>query len=129
METFPRRSLTVKLQFTRILTTDQINLIVRHLPCDMDGLRSMVPELTDEAELNKVLAITRAHTRNQDQFLECASVLRAYARGGEYGVHLLNKLHSVVIKHYHMEGEKWEVLTAAGVSMDFETGELVVRSN
>ena len=117
------KSLTLKLQSTHALTADQIKRVVCELPHDSDRLREMAPGLED-CDLDKVLKITRAHERDQAQFLECVSMLRAYARGGDYGMHLLNKLHGVIIAHYGMEDERWEVLTAAGVTLNFETGVL-----
>lgn len=117
------KSLTLKLQNTHVLTTDQINQITRHLPRDLDGLLKLAADLSPE-DGEKVLKITCAHERNQARFLECVSFLSAYARGGEYGVHLLNKLHERIIAHFGMQDEKWEVLTAAKVTVDFETGKL-----
>jgi hypothetical protein len=123
---FPRISLTTRLQATHLLTTNQIKSVVRHLPKDMDQLNLTLPDFNaNENEKLKVLEITRAHERDQDQFVECIQTLKAYAKGGNYGMDLLNKLHNVVINHYCMQDEKWEVLMCAGVSMNFETGELV----
>lgn len=120
------KSLTLKLQGAQILSTNQIKLISRHFPRDIERLRALIPGLSSD-DAATVLKITNTHRRDQEQFAECASVLRSFANGGDYGVHLLNKLHPVVIKHYAMEDEKWEVLTAAGVSVNFETGELMGR--
>ena len=117
------KSLTLKLQSTHALTADQIKRVACNLPRDADPLREMAPGLED-SDLDKILKITRAHERDQERFQECVSVLRAYAQGGNYGMHLLNKLHDVIIMHYEMQDEKWEVLTAAGTTLNFETGEL-----
>ena len=119
----PCKSLTLTLQGMRVLTADQIKRIAHRLPRDEDGLRALVPGLAVE-DYAKVLGATRAHARDQARFLECVSFLRAYARGGKYGVYLLNKLHDSILAHFGMEDEKWEALTAAGVTINFETGVL-----
>ena len=117
------RSLGLKLQSTRTLTADQLNRVVARLPRDADSLREMAPGL-DEGDVEKVLAITRAHERNQERFTECVSHLRAYVRGGEYSMHLLNTLYGVIIAYFGMQDETWEVLIAAGVTLDITTGAL-----
>ena len=117
------RSLGLKLQSTRTLTADQLNRVVARLPRDADSLREMAPGL-DEGDVEKVLAITRAHARNQARFAECVSHLRAFVRGGDYGVHLLNRLHDRILTHFGMQDERWEALTAAGVRVNVETGGL-----
>ena len=116
-------SLTLKLQCAHVLTAEQISQITHLLPRDVDQLRSLAPGLSVE-EGEKVLGVTCAHERDQARFIECVSHLRAFARGGTYGVHMLNKLHDRIIAHFGMQGEKWETLTAAGVKVDFATGAL-----
>jgi len=115
------KSLTLKLQCARVLSANQVESVMYHLPRDAEQLYALAPGLSP-ADEEKVLGITRAHERNQARFLECVSHLRAFARGGTYGVHMLNKLHDRIIAHFGMQGEKWETLTAAGVAVDFETG-------
>lgn len=120
------KSLTLKLRGMHVLTEDQIKQITRYLPRDVDRLHQLIAGLSEE-DVAKVLKVTTTHERDQEQFLECVSTLRAYARGGLAGMDLLNKLHGVIIGHYGMHDEKWEVLTAAGVAVDFETGRLSVH--
>jgi hypothetical protein len=117
------KSLTLKLQGTRVLSADQIASVVHRLPRDAEQLHALVQGLSPEDQ-DKVLGITCAHERNQARFLECVSHLRAFARGGPYGVQMLNKLHDRILAHFEMQDEKWEALTSAGVKVDFETGKL-----
>jgi hypothetical protein len=121
--TLSSKSIGIKLQSTHALTADQLKCVVTHLPRDADRLREMAPGM-DEGDMEKVLAITRAHERNQERFAECVSHLRAYVRGGEYSMHLLNKLYGVIIAYFGMQDETWEVLIAAGVTLDITTGAL-----
>jgi hypothetical protein len=65
----------------------------------------LAADLSQE-DIEKVLWATLAHERAQKRFLECASFLRAYASGGEHGVHLLNKLHESIIAYFGMQDEK-----------------------
>jgi hypothetical protein len=117
------KSLTLKLQCARVLSANQVESVMYHLPRDAEQLYALAPGLSP-ADEEKVLGITRAHERNQARFLECVSHLRAFARGGAYGVHMLNTLHDRILAHFGMQDEKWEALTAAGVRVDFETGAL-----
>ncbi len=118
------KSLTMKLQGTHFLTPYQIKRIAHHMPRDEDRLNALVSGISTENG-EKVLGITRAHERDQAQFLECVSFLRAYAKGGKYGVYLLNIHHESIIAHFGMQEETWEALTAAGVTVNFETGRLL----
>ena len=38
---------------------------------------------------------------------------------------MLNTLIDVILGHFAMEKERWEILTSANVSMDFQTGKLI----
>ena len=121
--TLSSKSIGIKLQKTHTLTEDQLKCVVTYLPRDANHLREIVPDI-NESNVEKVLAITRAHERNQERFTECVSHLRAYVRGGEYSMHLLNKLYGVIIAYFGMQDETWEVLIAAGVTLDITTGAL-----
>jgi hypothetical protein len=116
-------SITRKLQSVSGLSTSQIKLISRHLPREQDALLAAVSDVPSSL-VEKVLGITRAHDRDQAQFEECLSHVRAFATGGLYGMQRLNEVIDVVLKHFDMEREKWEILTAANVEMDFQTGAL-----
>lgn len=119
-------SLTRKLQFlSDDLSADQINHIARTMPRESAELQSIV-NLPEEIHA-KVLAITRAHQRDQFRFDECLSHVKAFARGGLSGVASLNSVHGNIFKHYDMEAEKWEILTAANVGLDFQTGNLYLK--
>ena len=121
--TLSSKSIGIKLQKTHTLTEDQLKCVVTYLPRDANHLREIVPDI-NEGNVEKVLAITRAHERNQARFAECVSHLRAFVRGGDYGVHLLNRLHDRILTHFGMQDERWEALTAAGVRVNVETGGL-----
>ena len=120
-------SLTKKLQSVKDLSKEQIKLITRSMPRESDELNALM-ELSDETN-DKVLTITRAHKRDQVQFDECLSHVKAFARGGLSGVERLNEVNEVIFKHFDMEKEKWEILTAAHVGMDFQSGRLYARDN
>lgn len=116
-------SITRKLQVVSGLSTSQIKLISRHLPREEDALLAAVSDVPSSL-VERVLGITRAHDRDQAQFEECLSHVRAFATGGLYGMQRLNEVIDVVLKHFDMQREKWEILTAANVEMDFQTGAL-----
>ena len=119
-------SLTVKLQRRcDSLSTDQIKLIARRLPRDMDALETILSKEEISIMGESVLSITQKHERNQERFDECVRELRAFSSSGLYAMHLLNKVHPLILDYYGMQGEKWEVLSAAGVSIDFQTGKLI----
>ena len=121
-------SLTRKLQSVEGLTTDQIKCLARHMPRDAVALASVMNGTTlPDSKCDRVLEITRAHVRDQTRFEECLSHVRAFASGGLYGIQRLNEVIDVILKHFGMEKEKWELLTSADVSMDFQTGRLRAR--
>ena len=122
-------SLTRKLQAVSGLTTDQIRLIARHMPRDAGALAAATvgEDLLSDKARDKVLAITTVHVRDQARFNECLSHVRAFATGGLYGMQLLNERIEVILRHFDMEKERWEILTSANVSMDFQTRKLVPR--
>jgi hypothetical protein len=120
-------SLTRKLQSVKGLTTSQIKLIARHMPRDTDTLASALAnegQLSDKARA-RVLEITSTHVRDQKSFDECLSHVQAFAKGGPYGMQMLNTLIDVILGHFAMEKERWEILTSANVSMDLQTGKLI----
>ena len=122
-------SLTRKLQSVTCLSPDQIRLIARYLPRDSDSLDSSIAQngaISDDAR-DRVLAITCAHARDQALFDECLSHVRAFSSGGLSGMQRLNEVFDVIIGHFGMEKEKWEILASANVGMDFQTGRLSLR--
>jgi hypothetical protein len=120
-------SLTLKLQRgCDSLSTDQIKRITRALPTQADGLAGILTESQLLTTSEDVLRITRAHERDQERFDECVLELRAFSSGGLYAMELLNNVYPNILTHYGMQGEKWEVLTAAGIGIDFKNGRLKV---
>jgi hypothetical protein len=124
-----RRSLARKQQL--VFGEDQIRLIARHMPRDLESLRTKClltpPQI--EAYGQQLLAITGAHERDQDKFEDCFREMQAFATGGRYAVELLNKVHGRILAHFGMEDEKYDVFSAAGVYEDPETGRLTRRYN
>ena len=121
-------SLTLKLQRgCDSLSTEQIKRITRTLPTQMDGLVDILTESQRASIGEDVLRITCAHERDQERFEECVLELRAFSTGGLYAMQLLNNVYPNILAHYGMQGEKWEVLTAAGIGIDFKNNRLKVN--
>jgi hypothetical protein len=126
MRTF-RRTLARKQK--TVFTDDQCKLISRHMPRDFEALRTKC-EFT-ESQIssygNHLLLIIATHDRDQEKFEECFREIQAFARGGRYGMHLLNAVYPRIISHFGMESDKYDVFDAAGVWEDAETGKLKAR--
>jgi hypothetical protein len=119
-----RQTLSRKNQL--VFGEDQIKLIARHMPRDLEALRTQClltpPQV--EAYGHRLLDITGKHERDQEKFEDCYLEIKAFADGGEYAMQLLNKVSARILKHFGMEDDKYDVLSAAGVREDAETGRL-----
>lgn len=123
-----RNSLARKQQL--VFGTDQLDLICRHKPMDLDTLKTKckLSESQLKAYGKQLLAITTVHGRNQEQFEECIAEMRAFVNGGKPGLMLLNRVYKQIIAHYKAEAEMHDALKAAGVYTDMETGILKKRA-
>ena len=119
-----RHSLSRKQQL--VFGEDQVKLISRHMPKNLEDLRVkclLTPPQID-AYGNRLLDITGRHERDQEKFEDCYREIKAFANGGEYAMQLLNKVCKRILEHFGMLDEKYDVLSAAGVYEDAETGRL-----
>jgi len=124
-----RRSLARKQQL--VFGEDQIKLISRHMPRDFETLRTKCGLTPRQIESygNRLLAITGAHERDQEKFEDCYKEIKAFASGGLYAMERLNKVGARILEHFGMEDEKYDVLSAAGVYEDAETGRIKKRQH
>ncbi len=115
-----------KLPETLVFNGEQLRLIVRHKPESQECLK-LSCNLTDaqiESYGERLLKITKAHVRDQEQFMECVFEIRAFVNGGRVGMAFLNKVYTRIISHYGMDSELYDILSVAGVRMDVEKGKL-----
>jgi len=123
-----RRTLARKQKM--VFSEDQCKLISRYMPKDFEALRVKCDFLDSQIKSygNALLTITASHERDQDKFEACYREIQAFAAGGLYAMERLNKVCPVILSHFGMEQEKYDVYDAAGVWEDPETGRLKVRA-
>jgi hypothetical protein len=123
-------SLTKKLQSVPDLSKDQIKLITRSMPRELEQLKAVfADEVLSDDVYDAVLVVTRSHKRDQAKSNECLSYIKAFSNGGLCGMERLNEVQQNIFKHFKMEKEKWEILTAANVGLDFQSGRLYLRGD
>jgi len=112
-----------------IFSADQVELVARYMPTDADALRTKCGLIDTQIKAygEQLLGITRAHERDQEKFEDCVAEINAFVRGGMAAMQILNKVYKRIIAHFGMDAEMYDVLKAAGVYVDADTGKLIRR--
>lgn len=90
------------------------------MPRDLKALRIKCLLTPSQIEVygSSLLDITGKDKRDQEKFEGCYREIRAFAAGGDYAMQLLNKVCERIFKHFGMQDEKYDALSAAGVHKD-----------
>ena len=113
-----------KLGAPLLITPEETNDLIRYLPKDEPALSKYLQHDKVKAYGDELLTVLTGHTRNQAAFTNALLEMQAFARGGDIGMYLLNKVYRRILEEFKMVSEINEIFKLLNFYTHFATGEL-----